>query len=275
MTGKITIGRLGQMKKKGEKIAALTAYDYSFAKLVDAAGVEIILVGDSLGMAFRGDDNTLKVTLEDMAYHTSAVRKGVERALLVADMPFLSYHINVETALINAGRLISEGAEAVKLEGCDGVAETVTAMLQAGIPVMGHIGLTPQSIHKLGGFRIQGRQADAAKKLVDEALTLEGAGVFSIVLECVPADLAETISGKLRIPTIGIGAGAGCDGQILVTNDLLGMPSNVTPKFVKKYADLSLVVHGAVREYMDETKSGKFPGEEHSYTSTPRHLKAI
>ncbi len=275
MTGKITLGRLSQMKEKGEKIAALTAYDYSFAKLVDTAGVEMILVGDSLGMAFRGDDNTLKVTLEDMAYHTRAVRKGVERALLVADMPFLSYHINVETALINAGRLISEGAEAVKLEGCDGVAETVKAVLQAGIPVMGHIGLTPQSIHKLGGFRIQGRQAEAAKKLVDEALTLERAGVFSIVLECVPADLAESISGKLRVPTIGIGAGAGCDGQILVVNDLLGMPSNVTPKFVKKYADLSSVVQGAVREYMDETKSGKFPDEEHSYTSTPRHLKAI
>lgn len=274
MAGKVTVNLLAEMKKNGERITALTAYDYAFARMIDAAGVDIALVGDSLGMAFRGEDTTLKVTVDEMAYHTRAVRRGVERALLVADMPFLSYHLGVEKALENAGRLISEGAEGVKLEGADQVTGVIPAMLAAGIPVMGHLGMTPQSVHKLGGFKIQGRQADAARKLIDDAVALDEAGVFALVLECVPAELAGMITERVAAPTIGIGAGPECDGQVLVTNDLLGMPSNVTPRFVKKYADLESVVQNAVKEYIGETKSGAFPGEEHSYTAKPK-LKAI
>ncbi len=274
MKGKITVSQIQELKDSREKITALTAYDYSFARLIDSSGVDIVLVGDSLGMVFHGEKNTLKVTIDDIAYHTRAVSRGIENALLVGDMPFLSYHLGLEKALENAGKLISAGAEAVKLEGCDGVIPAIRAMINAGIPVMGHIGMTPQSIHKFGGFKIQGREMADAKKLVNDAIELERAGVFALVLECVPAELAESITERLSIPTIGIGAGAGCDGQILVVNDMLGMPSDITPKFVKKYADLSSVIQGAVRDYIDETKSGDFPDDEHSYT-TPRRLKAI
>ena len=275
MTGKITLNKLREMKKKGEKISALTAYDYPFARMVDTAGVDIILVGDSLGMAFRGEDNTLKVTVDEMEYHTKAVRRGVERAFLVADMPFLSYHISVEKTVENAGRLVAAGAEAVKLEGVGGVIEAARRLVAAGIPVMGHIGLTPQSIHQLGGFRVQGRQSDAARKIANDAHDLEQAGAFAIVLECIPVDLAGAISEQIKIPTIGIGAGPWCDGQILVTNDILGMPSQFTPKFVKKYADLAGIVQGAAAAYVKETKKGSFPDDEHSYHSPPRRLKAI
>jgi len=263
------------MKSRGEKISALTAYDYTFARLVDAAGADIVLVGDSLGMVFNGDENTLKVTVDDIAYHVRAVRKGVERALLVADMPFLSCHLGMDKALENAGRLIFEGAEAVKIEGSGGLLETIGKMLSAGIPVMGHIGLTPQSIHKFGGFKIQGRHKEAARRLIDEALQLEDAGVFSIVLECVPEDLAARITEKLSVPTIGIGAGPACDGQILVTADLLGLQTDFKPKFVKKYADLSTVVKKAVGSYIEEIRTGDFPDERHCYQSSPKHLKAI
>lgn len=275
MTAKVTLNKLREMKGKGEKITALTSYDYAFAKMVDDAGVEIVLVGDSLGMAFRGEENTLRVTLDEMVYHTTAVRRGVSRALLVADMPFLSYHVSVEKTIENAGRLVAAGAEAVKLEGVKGVAETVERLVDAGIPVMGHIGLTPQSIHQLGGFKIQGRQAEAARRIINEAVTLEKAGAFAVVLECVPVDLAASVTGKLSIPTIGIGAGPECDGQVLVTNDILGMPSQFMPKFVKKYADLSGIVTEAAKKYVEETKKGAFPDEEHTYKSTPRRLKAI
>ncbi len=274
MAFKMTLSRLLKMKQKGEKITALTAYDYPFARLLDEAGIDIILVGDSLGMAFRGEENTLKVTIDDTAYHTRAVKKGIKRAFLVADMPFLSYHLGIEKTMENAGRLISEGAEAVKLEGAEGVVAAVERLVSAGIPVMGHIGLTPQSIHQLGGFKIQGRHTEAAGKIIEQARMLEDAGAFSVVLECIPVDLAAAITDKLKIPTIGIGAGAYCDGQILVTNDLLGMPSDITPKFVKKYADVSSVVSNAAREYIDEIRTSQFPDAEHSY-ETPRRLKAI
>ncbi|MBI5816456.1 MAG: 3-methyl-2-oxobutanoate hydroxymethyltransferase [Nitrospinae bacterium] len=272
---KVTTVKLRAMKESGDKIAAVTAYDHPFALLADMGGADVILVGDSLGMAVRGEENTLKVTIEDMAYHTRAVRRGVQRALLVADMPFLSYHLGADKAMENAGRLVAEGAEAVKLEGAGDVAKVTGRMVAAGIPVMGHVGLTPQSIHQLGGFRMQGKGVDTAKRISDEAVALEAAGAFAIVLECVPMELAQSVTAKLKIPTIGIGAGPGCDGQILVINDLLGMPSKVTPKFVKKYADLSEAVTGAVRQYVDEVRAAKFPAEEHSYTARPRHLKAI
>lgn len=275
MPDKMTINRLQEMKSRGEKISALTAYDYTFARLVDAAGADLVLVGDSLGMVFNGDKNTLKVTVDDIAYHVKAVRKGIERALLVADMPFLSCHLGSEKTLENAGKLVSEGAEAVKIEGSEGVLEVIKKLLAAGIPVMGHIGLTPQSIHKFGGFKIQGRQEEAARRLIDEALKLEQAGVFSIVLECVPEDLAARITEKLNIPTIGIGAGPACDGQILVTNDLLGLQTGFSPKFVKKYADLASIAKTAIGSYIEETKTGDFPDEQHCYQSSPKHLKAI
>ncbi|HEB73153.1 MAG TPA: 3-methyl-2-oxobutanoate hydroxymethyltransferase [Nitrospirae bacterium] len=275
MSDNMTISRLEGMKSRGEKISALTAYDYTFARLVDAAGADIVLVGDSLGMVFNGEENTLRVTVDDIAYHVKAVRKGIGRALLVADMPFLSCHLGMDKALESAGRLIFEGAEAVKIEGCDGLLEIIGKMLTAGIPVMGHIGLTPQSIHKFGGFKIQGRREEAARRLIDEALKLEQAGVFSIVLECVPEDLAARITEKLNIPTIGIGAGPACDGQILVTADLLGLQTEFKPKFVKKYADLASVVKKAVGSYIEEIKTGAFPDEQHCYQSSPKHLKAI
>ncbi len=275
MHGKMTTEKLLKLKRDGKKITALTAYDYPFAKMVDEAGVDIVLVGDSLGMVFRGEENTLKVTVEDMAYHTRAVRQGVKNGLLVADMPFLSCHVGPEEAIKSAGKLIREGAEAVKVEGASGVIDVVRKLVDAGVPVMGHIGLTPQAIHKLGGYKIQGRRSEGARKIINEADSLEKAGAFAIVLECVPEDLASIISGKLKIPVIGIGAGPHCDGQILVTHDLLGMSTDFSPKFVKKYVDLSHVIHEALAKYIDETESGIFPDEEHSYAASPKRLKVI
>lgn len=271
---KVTVTRLKGMKAKGEKITALTAYDFVFARLADSAGADIVLVGDSLGMTFRGEENTLKVTVDDMAYHTRAVRRGLKRALLVTDMPFLSCHGGIEKTVENVGRLMAEGAEAVKIEGGRDMAGTVEHLVRAGIPVMGHIGLTPQSIHQLGGFKIQGKGGEGAK-LKDAAKAIAEAGAFAIVLECVPALLAEEITKESSIPIIGIGAGPKCDGQILVTNDVLGLTQGMSPKFVKKYADLSRLMVEAMGEYVAETKSGAFPGEEHSYHEKARHLKAI
>ncbi|MGK7346214.1 MAG: 3-methyl-2-oxobutanoate hydroxymethyltransferase [Candidatus Nitrospinota bacterium M3_3B_026] len=275
MKEKVTLNRLREMKRKGKKIAALTAYDYAFARMVDTAGVDIVLVGDSLGMTFRGEENTLKVTVDDIVYHTKAVRRGVKRALLVADMPFLSYHVSVERTLENAGRMITAGAEAVKLEGARGVLAAAERLVNAGIPVMGHIGLTPQSIHQLGGFRIQGRRDEAAKRLIEDAENLQSAGAFALVLECVPVDLAAAITKKLDIPTIGIGAGPDVDGQILVTSDIMGMTSDFTPRFVKKYADIDQMATKAAEKYIEETKNGAFPDAEHSYPAPPRRLKVI
>ncbi len=276
MTSKVTLTSLQCMKEKKEKITALTAYDYSFARLLDEAGIDLILVGDSLGMAICGEDNTLKVTVDEMAYHTGAVRKGVKRAMLVADMPFMSFHVSPENTLENAGRLIRAGAEAVKLEGAsDGVLESAKRLVSVGIPVMGHVGLTPQAVHQMGGFKLQGKGIEAGRKIIDDAEALEDAGAFSIVLECVPVSLAEEVTEKLKVPVIGIGAGVGCDGQILVSYDMLGIPSDVTPKFVKKYADLSNVIKDATTAYIKEIRAEKFPAEEFCYTAPTRRLKAI
>jgi 3-methyl-2-oxobutanoate hydroxymethyltransferase len=271
---KVTVTRLKNMKAKGDKISALTAYDFAFARLADEAGADIVLVGDSLGMTFRGEKNTLKVTVDDMVYHTRAVRRGIKRAFLATDMPFLSCHTGVEKTVENAGRLVAEGAEAVKIEGGWEMAGTVEHLVRAGIPVMGHIGLTPQSIHQLGGFKIQGRGNEGAK-LKDAAKAFADAGAFAIVLECVPARLAEEITKETPVPIIGIGAGPTCDGQILVTDDVLGLTRGLSPRFVKKYADLSQMAVAAMGAYVAETKSGAFPGEEHSYHEKTRHLKAI
>lgn len=263
---KITTATFGDMKQKKEKITVLTAYDYSMAKLLEEAGVECLLVGDSLGMTMLGYEDTLAVTMEDMIHHTKAVRRGVKDAMVVADMPFLSYHISDEEAVRNAGRFIKEaGAHAVKLEGGFAVKSRVEAILSAQIPVMGHIGLTPQSVNVFGGFKVQGKSEEQAKKLIEEAKLLESLGCFAIVLECVPEKLATLISEQLHIPTIGIGAGAGCDGQVLVIQDMLGMYTAMTPKFVKQYVNLKDYIVDAVKSYCDEVKSGAFPELKHTF----------
>lgn len=255
-----------EAKEKGEKLTMLTAYDYSMAKLIDESGVNSILVGDSLGMVCLGLEDTLSVTMEDMIHHTRAVSRGVKNALLIADMPFMSYQTSVYDAVYNAGRLIKEGhAQAVKLEGGAVVCEQVRAIVKVGIPVMGHLGLTPQSVNAFGGFRVQGKNEEAAKKLIEEAKCLEAAGAFSIVLECIPAELAKIITEKVSIPTIGIGAGEGCDGQVLVYQDMLGMFSDLKPKFVKEYANLGELMKAAFSEYIKDVKAGTFPTEEHSF----------
>ena len=263
---KITTATFGDMKQKKEKITVLTAYDYSMAKLLEEAGVECLLVGDSLGMTMLGYEDTLAVTMDDMIHHTKAVRRGVKDAMVVADMPFLSYHISDEEAVRNAGRFIKEaGAHAVKLEGGFAVKSRVEAILSAQIPVMGHIGLTPQSVNVFGGFKVQGKSEEQAKKLIEEAKLLESLGCFAIVLECVPEKLATLISEQLHIPTIGIGAGAGCDGQVLVIQDMLGMYTAMTPKFVKQYVNLKDYIVDAVKSYCDEVKSGAFPELKHTF----------
>ena len=263
---RITVLKLREMKESGEKIAMLTAYDYPFASIVDEASIEIILVGDSLGMVVLGYDSTIPVTLEDIIRHTQAVARGTKNAMVVADMPFLTYQVSPSQALLNAGRLIQEGgAQAVKLEGGREVAQTVHTIVSAGIPVMGHIGLTPQSVHQLGGYKVQGRTEEAAKRLKEDAQILQEAGAFSIVLEAVPVDLAREITESLNIPTIGIGAGPYCDGQVLVLHDLLGVFQRFTPKFVKRYAEIGKMARKAIEEYKDEVKKGLFPTEEHSY----------
>lgn len=258
---KITTATLLSLKKNGEKIAALTAYDAPSAKILNEIGIEIVLVGDSVGNVKLGYENTLPVTLEEMLHHTKAVKRGNSSSLLVADMPYLSYQLSIEEAKRNAGRLVKEGgAEAVKLEGGMEAAATVKALTDIQIPVMGHLGLMPQSIHKLGGYRIQGRTEKEAEKMVADAKILEGAGVFAIVLECIPPELAAEITRTVSVPTIGIGAGPDCDGQILVLDDMLGLSGDPVPKFVKAYASLRQDIEKAVRLYQSEVKEKKYPG---------------
>ena len=266
---KVTTLTFRQKKERGEPITMLTAYDYPTALSMDQAGVDAILVGDSLGMVVLGYANTLPVTMEEMLHHCRAVSRGAQSALLVGDMPFMSYQADVNDAVRNAGRFLQQGGmDAIKLEGGRERADAVRAIVGAGIPVMGHLGLTPQSVNQLGGFRPQGKTASAAKRLLEDALLLEEAGCFSLVLESVPARLAEFISKKLSIPTIGIGAGVGCDGQVLVTHDLLGLFDRFTPKFVKKYANFHDEMKRAFAEYLAEVQSHQFPGPEHSVEMT-------
>lgn len=255
-----------QQKTDGDKITMLTAYDYSTAKLEDEAGVNMILVGDSLGMVMLGYEDTLSVTMEDMLHHTKAVARGAKNAMVVADMPFMSYQTSVYDAVVNAGRLIKEGrAQAVKLEGGAAVSEQIRAITAAQIPVMAHIGLTPQSINAFGGFKVQGKTLERAKEIIEEAKIIEAAGAFAVVLECVPALLAEKITKELKIPTIGIGAGVGCDGQVLVYQDMLGMYGDFVPKFAKRFADAGEVMQNGFQKYIDAVKSGTFPSEEHEF----------
>ena len=255
-----------ESKKNGEKLTMLTAYDYTTAKLLDESGVDSILVGDSLGMVVLGYDDTLSVTMEDMIHHSSAVARGAKNALVITDMPFMSYQTSVYDAVVNAGRLVKEGkAQAVKLEGGIEFCEHIKAIVKASIPVCAHIGLTPQSINAFGGFKVQGKGKEEAQRLLDEARAVEEAGAFAVVLECVPAKLAKKISESISIPTIGIGAGAGCDGQVLVYQDMLAMYSDFKPKFVKQYAQIGSVMKDAFRQYIDEVKSGAFPSEEHTF----------
>jgi 3-methyl-2-oxobutanoate hydroxymethyltransferase len=264
---RVTTATIRAMKKKGEKITMLTAYDYPTALALDEEGIDIILVGDTLGMVVLGYDSTLPVTMEDMIHHTKAVMRGAQHALVIGDMPFMSYQVSVEEALHNAGRFLKEsGCQAVKLEGGREVAEATRRMAAAGIPVMGHVGLTPQSIHQFGGFKVQGKEDKAAQRIQEDAKILEEAGAFSIVLEGMPKELARKITESLAIPTIGIGAGVHCDGQVLVVNDMLGLFERFTPKFVKKYAQLHQEIRGAVRTYIDEVKTGQFPDDVHSYS---------
>jgi 3-methyl-2-oxobutanoate hydroxymethyltransferase len=262
---KVTTLTLRQKKERSEPITMLTAYDYPTALTMDQAGMDVILVGDSLGMVVLGYENTLPVTMEDMLHHCRAVARGAKSAMLIGDMPFMSYQVSIEDAARNAGRFLQNGGmDAVKLEGGHERVDTIKVIVAAGIPVMGHIGLTPQSVHQLGGFRPQGKSALAAKRLLEDALLLEDAGCFSIVLESVPARLGELISKKLSIPTIGIGAGAGCDGQVLVTHDMLGLFERFTPKFVKKYADLHTEMQRAFAEYIADVQAKTFPDAEHT-----------
>jgi 3-methyl-2-oxobutanoate hydroxymethyltransferase len=263
---RITTAVIRDMKKKGEKITMLTAYDYPTALIVDDAGTDIILVGDSLGMVILGYDSTVPVTMEDMIHHTKAVSRATKHAMVVGDMPFMSYQVSIEDAMYNAGRFLQEaGAQGVKLEGGREVAELTRRMTSAGIPVMAHIGLTPQSVHQIGGYRVQGKEDEAAKRILEDAKILEKAGAFSIVLECVPANLARLITQSLSIPTIGIGAGIDCDGQVLVLHDMLGLFEKFTPKFVKTYCNLNQHMKDAVKQYLDEVRGNLFPEKKHSF----------
>jgi len=264
---KNTVVTFREAKEKGEKVTMLTAYDYSMAKLIDASGVNAILVGDSLGNVMLGYEDTISVTMEDMIHHGAAVARGAENALVVVDMPFMSYQTSVYDAVVNAGRLMKEGrADAVKLEGGKEVCPQIEAITNAGIPVMAHLGLTPQSIKAFGGFKVQGKTEEAAKKLLSDAKAVEEAGAFAVVLECVPAKLAALISKTLHIPTVGIGAGNVCDGQVLVYQDMLGMFSDFTPKFVKSFADVGSIMKNAFGAYCEEVQAGTFPAKEHEYT---------
>ncbi len=263
---RVTPAEIRAMKRKGERIPMLTAYDYPTARILDAAGIPMILVGDSLGTAVLGYDTTIPVTLADVIHHCRAVVRGTTRALIVADLPFMTYHTSQEEALRNAGRLIQEGgAQAVKLEGGATVAETVRRLVACGIPVQGHLGLTPQSVHQLGGHRLQGKTEQAARRLVEDARCLEEAGAFSIVLELIPAPLARTITQSLTVPTIGIGAGPFCDGQVQVLYDLLGMDPEFKPRHVRRYANLAEVIRGAITGYLEDVREGTFPGPAESF----------
>ena len=266
MTEKVTVPEIKKMKQRGEKITALTAYDYSFARILDGAGIDILLVGDSLGSVIQGQGSTLPVTLEEMIYHTKAVVRGRKRALVVADMPFLSFQVSLEEAKRNAGRFLQEaGAEAVKIEGGVQQLETIEAIVRMGIPVMGHVGLTPQSVHRFGGYKVQGKEKEERETILQDALAVEEGGAFSVVLEGIPLDLAQEITRRLSIPTIGIGAGIHCDGQVLVVHDMLGLFDIYTPKFVKQYVDLKGVMTDAVKNFIAEVREGKFPDEGHSF----------
>ncbi|WP_031517117.1 3-methyl-2-oxobutanoate hydroxymethyltransferase [Desulfofalx alkaliphila] len=276
MTKPLTTFDLLKMKKENKPITMLTAYDYPTAQMVDSAGIDMILVGDSLGNVVLGYDTTVPVTIDDMVHHTKAVTRGAKRALVVADLPFLTYHLSREETLRSAGRLMQEGgAKAVKLEGGQELAETVEALVTAGIPVVGHMGLTPQSVHQMGGYRVQGKTAAAAHKLLEDAKALEKAGIFALVLECIPAELAKRITEALDIPTIGIGAGPHCSGQVLVIHDLLGINSQFKPKFVKRYANLHEDIVKALESYRDEVEKGLFPGPEHTFSMPDEELKKI
>lgn len=276
MAGKFTTQSFLDAKRSGQKITMLTAYDYSMAKILDESGIDALLVGDSLGMTMQGKDSTLAVTLDEMIYHCKCVTRGVKRALVVGDMPFLTYHINPDEAVRNAGRFLQEaGTNAVKLEGGVAMADTVKAIVRAQIPVMGHIGLTPQSVNVFGGFKVQGKEEKRARELIDDALALEDAGVFSIALEGVPAALAKLITEKVSVPTIGIGAGKDCDGQILVVHDTLGMYSDFTPKFVKQYAQLNHTIKEAVAGYISDVKEQRFPEQKHTFTMDDSVLERL
>lgn len=273
---RITIQQLAAMKAKGERFSMLTAYDYSTAKLVEQAGVPVILVGDSLGMVILGYDSAIPVTLEDMIHHTKAVVRGTEKALIVADLPFMTYHTAEADALRSVARVIQEGgAQAVKLEGGISMAPTVARVVQCGVPVMGHIGLTPQSANQLGGFRVQGRDLEAAMRLLDDAKALEEAGAFAIVLECIPAPLTKLITERSGVPTIGIGAGVHCDGQVQVVSDLLGMFTDFVPRHAKQYAKLGEATLAAVAEYVADVGAGSFPTPKHAFTMDDEVLRQL
>ena len=266
-TTKVTIQTLRQMKERGDKIAMLTAYDATFARLLDEAGADVLLVGDSLGMVVQGHDTTLPVTLDEIAYHCRAVVRGARRAHVVGDMPFMSYQASWEQGLTNAGKLMKEGnCHSVKLEGGAVHAELVQRLVNAGIPVMGHIGLTPQSYHQLGGFKVQGREVGGRERLLSDARTLEEAGVYAIVLEAIPADIAREITATVDVPTIGIGAGTGCDGQVLVSYDALGMDESFKPRFVRRYATLGATIKEAIAHYVSDVRAGAFPSDAESFS---------
>lgn len=263
---KVTISTLQTRKKAGEKIAVVTAYDATMATLLDQSGVDVLMVGDSLGMVVQGRDNTLSVTVDEMIYHCAAVARSKPAAHVVCDLPFLSYQVSGEQALLTAGRLLKEGgAESVKLEGGTAMASTVKKLVSAGVPVMGHIGLTPQSVHQMGGFRVQGKTSAAAQLLIDDARALQDAGAYAIVIEGVPSEVGQAVTSQLEVPTIGIGAGPGTDGQVLVSYDLLGMYGGLSPKFVRRFAQLGDQIKGAVGDYVKAVRSGEFPAAEHGF----------
>ncbi len=267
---RVTVPSIISQKGSSKKVSALTAYDYTMARLIDASGVDIVLVGDSLGCIVQGHNTTLPVNLEHVMYHTECVARGVTRALVVADMPFMSYQVSIEQAIESAGKLIKVGAAAVKLEGGTHMAETVSRLVEIDIPVMGHVGLTPQSFHRMGGNKVQGKKSGMTPgcrdKIIQDAVALEKAGAFCVVIESVPKELATEITKLLAIPTIGIGAGVGCDGQVLVTQDMLGMVENFSPRFVKRYAELGLATREALRLYVEEVQGSSFPTEENSFS---------
>lgn len=276
MNKKFTTKSFQKAKEEKRPISMLTAYDYSMAKILDSAGVDALLVGDSLGMVIQGHDSTISVTIDEMIYHAKAVNRAAKRALVIVDMPFMSYHVSVEESVKNAGRLMKEGgAHAIKLEGGVEFAETIRQIVRAQIPVMGHLGLTPQSLHMFGGFKVQGKSLAQAQKIIDDAKALEEAGVFAITLECVPEELSKIITETVSVPTIGIGAGKYCDGQVLVSNDMLGMFSDFVPKFVKQFAHLSPSIEDAVKTYIEEMNNNSFPEKKHTFTIDEDVLKNL
>jgi 3-methyl-2-oxobutanoate hydroxymethyltransferase len=267
---KVTVQTIARMKRKGERIVALTAYDYPTAMILDTAGIDLVLVGDSAANVVYGDDTTLRIGMDEMLYHTRAVSAAVERALVVADMPFLSFQVSVESAVENAGRFLKAGAEAVKLEGAGPMVGTIRRLVELGMPVMGHLGLTPQSVHKLGGYRLQARTGTEQERLIEDAVQLQEAGCFALVLEKVPAELAARLTAKLLMPVIGIGAGPDCDGQVLVLHDMLGVFEPPGYKFVKRYAEIGAAIRDAVAAYADDVRAGRFPSEEHTFHIPPK-----